>query len=444
MRKSGGFSLIEILAATALISVSALGLGMGLQKMAKSRQNVKTVTAGMAIESAIQAAIQDPVQYDSEAIYDMRNGLNNVRTMSFDLTVALADSADVSTVTIPTNSNVYFNSNGSVCSSCLENTTDWAFKAQIEIERQNVPGAPGILTYGLAYRFQYNPNLYIFKNMGVADNAGSGSPSGSGSGSGPSAFTNSDFKWIIPREIYMNPAGQSCALGSQNVVVTGIDTNTGQVNCLKVGDADPATRCAPGQVATGWTYETSPSGAKLPKLKMACKNIAPAGNCPSLAPGYDYAVQSIVPDSFDPNATSPRQGRCIFIADRTQAVAMHSGTSKRSVRFDICPDFYTFVPAPARAATNGCWFSSVTPLQGWRAQACPAGYTGQDWVQDVDPALPLAVTGVVSGSSVTCTLQNDQQTLPPGPTNYSGYQALVRVAGTCVLNPDESVAMPPN
>jgi hypothetical protein len=403
-----GFAIVEALVAAGIIGMSMIGMGVGLRKVAETRSLVKEVSSALAIESSLQAAIQDPSQY-SAISETLRHGVTNVPTFQFQLHLTDLEGVE-KTISLTANSDIKFKADGSVSPG---EAADWAFQVRVQGVRKGMTLVP---IYALAYQVKFNPQTVRLANLGATtDN-----------------FQDNDYKWMIPLEGYQDMSVQTCNLSDRDVIVTGINKETHQVSCLKVGDS---SKCAADEIATGWVYETATSGGSpIRQLKMGCRKLSALPACPSLgAGGYEYVINSIDPRS----TTSTPHGQCVFIAQGSANVTMNlSGVaSTRSSTFNVCPPHYEF--KPAASTSNGCVANVQQSFNGWTEVGCPAGEVGVNWVQNFTPA-PLNISGAIlnGGTQVSCSLSNDQQMLP-GADNWAGFEAKISVNGSCVLSSSE-------
>lgn len=405
-----GFGIVEALAAGAIVSISALGLGVSLNKMAQTKSKIHSVTNAMALESSLQTALQEKNSYQAMAA-DLAKGNANLSSMTLAFNVPVDD--HFKSVQVNVGQEVYFDREGGTCTACM-NDKSWAYKLKVDGKIVSTSGVP---IYAMAYKVDFNSDMTTMAGLG---STGSGS------------FTDADFKWVIPPSAYMQTTSSSCYTSidptdpdtTPKLLVTGINKDTGELQCARF----PDTQCAADEVAKSWVVNQSNG-----HIKLNCQKVPQSAGCPVLAPGgYDYAVQSIDKVSTSTglgiNMDSPH-GLCVFTAEYAHPVSA-GPIAAGAGRYTGCPAHYHWVGS---GGNNGCSFSGATSFQGWRQVPCGVGYTGDRWVQDVNPPA-LTVSGTIVPGGVDCSLNDMNGSV----SSTGGWAANVSMSGSCTLDDTET------
>lgn len=394
-----GFGMIEALGAAAIVGVAALGLGASINHMGKTTSKVQMVMYALAIESELQAHLQDKSTYASISA-ELANGSANLNSLPLSLKVPMGNTLKVLNINL--SNDIYFGADNNICTTCSSGA-NWNFKLRIEGKKISTTGVP---VYALAYRLDFNPTVHAIAGIGAVTT--------------PAGFQASDFKWVVPLGAYIMTSSLCINKGNDHLLVTGIDKSNGDLLCAQIPST---TKCANDEVAKGWIVKP---GNPI-QIVLDCQKMKVSTTCPVLAPGgFNYVVQSInkVPGKTFIDLDDPH-GTCVFIAEGVRAVSLGS-ISAGSAVYAGCPANYHWV---GTGTNNGCNINSSSKIYGWRNICNHATSTGDTWVQDVAPASALSINGTLTGNGVTCSLVGDG----PGSSG-EGWTASISAVGNCVLN----------
>jgi hypothetical protein len=390
-----GFSIAEGLVASGIVAVAAMGLGVSMGQMGKTRLKVKAVSSALSIESALQAKLQDASTYS--AIADDLSAGSTSTLLSLNIPLEVPIENTVKTPVIVIGQDIYFDRDVNTCTTCVTNN-DWLLRLRVDAQKKTGTAFP---IYAMAYRIDFNNDSTTLTTIGTQNISG---------------FVSADYKWAIPPEAYVNSSLIPCDPANKEVFITGMNKVTGQAYCIQLAET---TSCGTDQVADGWRIVAG-------KLQIHCKplNVATISASP-------YSVQNFNPSTGDTAIT----GTAVALTESPWPLQTASGFpvpyTGRSVVGPVCPPNYNFV--------GTCTTVGTTSWPGYTNVGCPAGQTGGPVWSPVSPTGVGAVTNSSSGANVSCALANPVQ--PTGSGYDAGWDANIQVSGTCVINIPETVPL---
>lgn len=396
-RISNGFALIEVLVASIIIGAASLGLGVSLNKMGQTNTKAKAAFAALAIESSLQTAIQNTDSFVGIAT-ELANGTTQFPNLILSLMVS--SGATETLVSIPLGQDVYFDNQGKTCVSCAQNQS-WAFL--LRVQGQRIGSSPYPI-YALAYKVSFNSRLMILPNLGSQNATG---------------FSTGDYKWLVSPESYpLFQTAQNCNSELNEVLITGINKDTGQISCLPLA-ASNGSACSPNQIAVGWELSNG-------TLKLSCQDLG-TGLCPTA----NYALQNFNLRSL---ATKPT-GSCVFITTSGAPLRPSTGgvsppyTGHKIQSAQVCPPHYRFV--------GDCVIVSSQQWPGFD-EGCVAPSTGSRPIAIYPSSFNQLIKSLpTTGSAVSCELLNPVETHALG---NAVWDAQLQLVGNCVLEqPSETI-----
>lgn len=424
--RQDGFSILETLIAGVIVAATALGLGMAISFLQKSRQKTEIVSQSIAVEAAIFTALQDPTNYknavagspNQTASTDLSNG--NLPSTAFTISVMLEPAipanpplvpvdipAKVFPITIYPNqpSTVQLDKNMNLCAGC----PDWTVQASVSPVHKN---PAGIFEY--AYQIQGNPKLVNMASTGAAN---------------INSLAESDYTIIIPDASYDSSAATTCDPGS--LAMSGIDK--AKAYCLY----PPQQKCPPKTIAKGYQlvpYSAKPGSYSVelncsPIRFMTCPSQVMISNVASGVMGTNaYALQNFLPNNLDPNNVNPGtsgaapSGTCIFLGKSTsdpQPVSPVTMPGGMGWDTGACPPHYHI-----NQTTAGC---TMLPDPYPGDLVCPDGAT------QTTP-LPTKQISFPTVTSIQCQVVVTKVSCQSDPTIFKARSGTVTVAYQCDID----------
>lgn len=397
IKTSSGFSLIDILMASLIISVAAAGLGVAVNSSVSTRQKLDVVNNMVAVESLLIEQLQNPDVF-KEPTYIAALTKRDLTTFRSQFVLSMPEWGNAQfRLTGPTAATRY-RRNGSVCSA---GCTDWIFQLSFDIrETSSSPNPPA---YAFAYNLSANPEVASMPSMGM-----------------PQPFTTASYQIVLPAKSFL---GDDTCDASTDVGMTGFNFQTGQAICLH----KPTLSCPLGSFASG--LKTFPETGTEPPLGLeySCQRIQKV-ECP-----LGYALTLLKPAELDiRNHAAPvtDKAACVFMAvdqenSPTGVIRAESGISGTFchngydalivscrgyvARTDKTPD-----PCPVGAPVGACPLIEDGAWYG-----APATYEGSPVPPYIPPAHLRAIASRPGGrNTASCVLNNPPQASGAGWTGY--------------------------
>lgn len=441
LKNKSGQGIVETLMGGAIIGVTAVGLGVAINSMAKSRAKTQAVSNAVALESTVVGTLQDPTIYANYKT-ELKNGQIDQFRSNFRMPTPGWGGGSIGI------GNTAFTQSGNTCTGFPTNK-DCVINLNLQVT--STGGTPP--TYAFAYQIQTNGN-----NVNMVP-LGSAATDSNGDGYGDT-FAADAYRMIVPSSIFNEDIG--CEAGG--IAASGFDFDSGKLLCLSLNPT--SLTCPAGQYPVG--LELDPDNQKV--IRFKCQALHQIGCDNGSSPNDRYYGLN----KFDPAALasgSPLTGsECVFVARTTEpaltgpvgsAVAGSrplAGTngSGASYRYGIKGPggeaYGTFCPVGYNARITLC--QAVLDNTPGMPPRCPTGFprnctgeTNPDWQAGVwyGPAAtydgPLVAPvnvgqaiGEVSGNKARCYLNNSGQPPNAGWTGYVN-MAVVCEADTNVYPP---------
>lgn len=408
VRNVDGSSIVTVLMAAGLISISVVGLGTIMSNLGKTSQKSRLISTTLALESALVNAIQDEDNYAS-----VRDTMAAVSApMSVTGLELKSNGEKIAVVGTP----LYYDLNGKICShsNC---------PIKLEADIRCTPASP-YASCSAAYRISTKP----------ATGEGTAAPVASVGAKGSGAFTNADYVIPILYNFYVQKSAAACD-PSATLAVTGFSRDTGIPYCIE----KPQSACPAGTIAKAITFTntTDLNG----RLAFACSPLKKL-TCPT-----GYSIQNFSPTSLD---SSP-SGTCVFIGKDNVAWRTNPPAAP-SVSGTFCPTAHGFyktqatctlvnvVATPGRQSFNcnphDC---NCTPCPATAPPGCtPSCSTCYDTCyNDVSPVAGSISKSDGADATASCTVNIPAQ---PGNAPAAVWRADVQMTGKCVRTVPETVS----
>jgi type II secretory pathway pseudopilin PulG len=413
---SSGQSFVEVVVATAILAISALGISGSLISLGKAKSRTDQITQAVTIESAIIAALSDQNNYSESVRTALRSGtIPNDLTLSLHLPIRPAGLAPLA---LQVGSPLFLDRQLNPCApsdnpSCIH-------QVNFDVRNASIPGAITPI-YRVAYSIQTQAPDALPLQLGATFPFQS-----------TAAYTSE-----IPPSMYMTRQQNTC--DDTEAFVTGVDRATGRVICAK----RPVQACADNQVVTGFTVVRNVQGEN--QIQLVCENVQGALSC---EPHFSLQGASASGLSL--------QGSCIYSGRETESwptdIVGGSGNSPGLIEAEACPQNYepingcTFVQT-ANTPANCSYISGYAPNYGnWE--------TGS-WQNPANPAQICTQRRQVTHTAVMGTATHDlsqhvaviQLSPTGGPRNHrcqlrvpvsecgATWQGYLRYTPTCRLQP---------
>jgi prepilin-type N-terminal cleavage/methylation domain-containing protein len=423
LKSERGFSLVELLVASAIIATSALGLGTAIRHLLISREKTQTISQAIGIEGSLVAALQDPTTYaptgaNSKVLAAMRAGSSNPPQPTITVTVSAAD-AKVPQVfkIVAGGAPVYLDKNAKVISVGSGNSTSTNWYTKLSLS----PLAKIGNHYSYNYQLQINPNLGVLASLGFSKTL--------------TAPTTDEASIIIPAETLAladrATANMSCD-PETSLAMLGIDQG-GKPICIERAKNSCSSKAIPKsfrlvqQSTSPLSYSYEFRCQRLHVL--SCPDKLNIGGVPDASLTNPYALQSFIPNTLDSSGDLDGTGTCVFVASKT--VTHTEGPFQDGVSFAAaCPLHYTL-----NAASVKCNAGTDDPV-------APATVTCVKNKPAV-PVKPGKTVAKVSGGVITCQRAVTQVCCGDDPTRCAGiWSGTVSVTYTCGLDANVTETVP--
>lgn len=380
-----GFSLIEVLMASVIVSASVLCLSSLLLKLKIATVKSTTLITAVAIEDSLTQALKNETSYSLTNKINMRAGL-----WPQDVVLSLKSQyfSDISLPALPNAINsVCFDKAATVC-SCTSYSENCPLRLDLQIR----------LTNG---QFQYAYQVAVHPNVAVVANLGSKHPDG---------FHPDDFKFQIPENTYRFSSSQSCRPG--DAAINGMIRDTGEVLCLEKPNLDDYEHsCRPG---------TFPKSLEVIKgiVSFRCSEQTQTVYCPD----PNFVLQTLNPASLE--SGEKKSATCRMVTEETSVYKTQifgDATDAGSISGEVCPESYV--------SKSICTVKEIESIAG----SCPTSVAGDPVPEP--PKKNFTPNFTESGRNVT-----NCQVIIPGQRCGAIWKAKVVLQVRCVLNPTMSAA----
>lgn len=416
-----GQSLVEILIAVSILSISALGLTGSIVHLGQSKKKAEQVSYILALESSIAASMADSSNYTDEQKQMLREG-----TVPNDLALNLQlPNSPTDTLRIQRGQRAFLSSQLEICDEIDRVDCIYSFQFEVVNKRSLDPLLPE--TFGLAYRIELQSENTIPSVIGVEL---------------PSEEVE-DYELEIPPAVYRLNNENGCA--DDELFVIGLSRLTGQVSCIK----KPTNSCAANEVMTGYTVGLTSTFPASLQLQVRCQPVVANVSCPE-----KYSLQSLSVSGYNLNGTCTYAGTAAETGSELfRPLNLSYGEAL------ACPEDYSVPSATTLCGFEtlnnnigtcsfiGSWSANVNVQNGsWPDPSNPAATCSQRITTTWSPVNTTVEenlsTGVRvqesrSGRGVSCRLEIPQRTCPG--SSYSGRLTLLP---TCLLNPPFVSAIP--
>lgn len=420
-----GFGVIEGLVGASILAVTALGLGVAINSMAKSRIKTQTASSAVSLESTIITAIQDPAIYQPFKEELRAGNLDLIRQNFFLPAVGWGDGRLRLSL-----DGQFFSSDGSACSGGFANKS-CVLSLKMDIRQDALPPKP---EYSFAYSIETNSNVITMAPIGVPPN---------------SSFATESFKLAMPSVAVADDVVGCEELNA--VAAKGFSFDTGKLHCLeapRLGPSPTGDDCPDGHFPVALRVFEN-------RVTFECQALRSVSCIDRF-----YALNNFMPRSLDPRnpslPTRTENSRCEFtglnsVAARTGPVygrlPLVGTTGPVRAAYGIKNGW--FCPSGYRARIVSCT-AQVAPTPQTPASPCPVGYPdpcpalvsgawfGASGNYSDPPVAPINLgqtISSVSGQQATCILDNENQ--PGLANNKAGWSGFVNMDVACDLDTDE-------
>jgi len=419
IKNQRGIGIVEGLVGSVIVGITAVGLGVSINMMAKARIKTQSVSGAVALESVIINALQDPETYRPFQAILKAGDINRVRSELF-LPAPSWGNGQLR----PSLSGQFFSMDGSTCSGGFSNKA-CVLSLKFDV-RMDTP-APNP-SYSFAYSIETNNEVVVMAPIGVPP-----SPN----------FRSEDYKLAMPSSV-VNDELIACE-ETNAIAANGFDFDTGRLHCLeapRLGASPSGDDCPVGSFPVALTL----SGNRVVFQCQALRSVS----CNDAF----YALNNFMPSSLDPrNPSLPTQtanSRCDFTGQTT--VTARTGPSysrlpltgtSGMVRSAYGVTNGIFCPTGYRARIVSCT-ANVAVTANTPANQCPTGYplacppapagtwygaTGGYADPLVSPINVGQTLSSVSGQRATCVLRNGGQ--PGMANNQAGWSGFINMSVAC-------------
>ncbi|RYZ63456.1 MAG: type II secretion system protein, partial [Proteobacteria bacterium] len=260
-----GFTIIEVMAAMTMISVSSVGLLWSVNAVKHNSSRIGLVNSVTTLESAVAGAIMDKTNYGGTVAAALRDGGTP------QISLAINPQADMSKAPVAsTIRSGEITSYSPALETCANyGTSECPIRIKVELRRVTVGTRAH---YAFAYRIQTKDPEVSFNYAG-----------GGSSGDFDSAFDASEFKLVVPYDFYLQDMLIACSQG-ESMAMTGVDAATGKPICIK--QAEEADKCPDGRMPKSLKVVLDADGNR--KIVLDCGVEAKEAECPA-----NYFLQQI-------------------------------------------------------------------------------------------------------------------------------------------------------
>lgn len=311
LTREAGFTIIEVMAAMTMISVSSVGLLWSVNAVKNNSSRVQLVNTVTTLESAVAGAIMEKSNYSNDDKIAMRNGL----VPQIGLTIAPQVEGGKAGTSSVLRSGTVVNYSPTFEPCTTYGTADCAVRIRVELRRMG--SATTRTSFAFAYRIETKDPAVSFNYIG-----------GGSSGDFAGAFSNEEFKLVVPYDFYLESPLVACKTG-EDIALTGVDAATGKAICIKQPQA--ADLCPDGTMPKSLKFIEDADGNR--KIIMSCGEKAKDASCPT-----NYFLQQIDTTTLDGDYTGPKKGTCVY-AGSTSTSSTTVSTGKH-ISGRACPPGY--------------------------------------------------------------------------------------------------------
>lgn len=324
-----GQSIVEVLIASSILTISALGLTSSLVNLGQSKKKSEQVSYVLALESSIASALSDSSSYSEAQRASFRAG-----TVPADLRMNLQlPNSPTGTLSVQRGQLIYLDTQLQACAGFDEECI-YSFEFEVRNKNELEPLLP--VTFGVAYRIEMRSEDSLPLAVG-ADRP---------------FDAVEDFELEIPPAVYRIRDQNGCA--DDELFVIGLNRASGAVQCIK----RPTNSCAANEVVTGYRVGTT-ADLRL-QLQLECQAVTANVTCPA-----KYSLQSISMSGYTLN------GQCIYAGteDGDFGSNIISGNVGQANML-ACPEDYSVDSSSTCSiqqlsnVTADCMYNRHPPVQG--------------------------------------------------------------------------------
>jgi len=387
-----GFSLIEVMVATAIIGLAGVGFNlMSGSALFLNHYQSQLQTMQLAVESNLIEIMTLNSSYTAAQSASLKAGSTAGLIFNWPMPAAGAGK-----ITIGSGVPQYFDNTGALVQAGSAN-------AQLQMDSDVTCSAAissgAYQVCALAYRISaYTP--------AGKQNKTSLSPVGA-PGLPGAVFQPEDYLLPIPYQAYaLNPPNQLMCDPVNDLAMSGYSNiDNGSVSCIQV----PNLPCGPTQIAKGLTYSAAGPLPVTGTLNPTCVNSSTL-SCPLY-----YVMQSFNPATLDPT-NGPASGTCVLLGEDKVAWQNSLGPAVSIPPTKVCPLNYNLVSVVASlvgasGANANCSCpgpASVSFVPGSAQWSSPSQGKVTAWVNT--PAQPSCPTcmgplGLMGGETASWSAQ---------------------------------------
>jgi hypothetical protein len=312
-----GQSLTELLIASAIIAISAGGLGVTIKKSGDAQAKADIVTTQYALASALVNQMTDPASYSDPAVKSALDAGNIPAGLNLPVNMGSMGTMNWGVSNVET-----FLTRD--LQSCTGFSQDCVFRVRLDLSWDS-----GATIYKYAYQIMVNPDVIPVPSVGSNSNVG---------------FAPSDYQVVIPRQYYTAEAITSCDPATE-LFAYGYNRTNGTLLCMQ--KPTPGSGCSANQIPIGIEFVGT-------TLQMKCADLRTSFECPA-----NYSLQSFDPRTFD-TRTAGKVGTCVYVGQTTEVLTPKVGKDldNGSIDGEFCPPDYRV------AASSSCTLDSVTAIPG--------------------------------------------------------------------------------
>lgn len=317
--RSCGYSLVELLIAVAILSVSGLAFAWAFSQLAKNNTRLSLTSAVTSIEASLSSELLDEANYPTAVRRELKDGLLPPPSLKFQLTGETMGS-NFSVALLPGRP-VGLTSQLQVCNAFP--SSDCPIQLLLAIAKSGSG-------FAYAYRIQAQHPSVALNYTGA----------GAGLAASSSNFVPADYTVAIPLEYYLETMLLECPANS--LAVKGIDTATGNVICI----SQPTVACPDKRLPKRIEYVQASNS-----IELTCGSTIQTAACPP-----DYFLNSIDTRTLDGGI---KTGTCVY--HKASAISGPSLGPSRRIAGQVCPAGYRsqsscfIVNASSASGTNPNW-----------------------------------------------------------------------------------------
>lgn len=371
-RNNLGMTLVEVLAASAIMGVGLLGLGMSINAVGKARAKTAVVNAAISLQSRIQDAITNPASYPDNAAFRTAIASGDATVVTGLSNVQISDTNPP--MNIPRNTFLYFNRDLAPCGGFGD--PDCVLRMEVDFRN-------GIPVRG-AFQIIINPTSNVIM-----------APFGSMKGP-TNPFPASDYKLALPTLSSKHEFMQGCD-PTTDIGIMGVHRDTGQVTGC-IGKPDPTAVCPDGRLGRGFVL--GPGNRLVLDCSVGQGYVPRRPTCGNL-----YALQTISdPRNFDPAFNTNSNITCRWIAQEQEF--RPRPPNAQTINQRLCPRPSSY-GGPAYRHSHTCTLGLNAPVTGvgCSTAGCTATRT------NFGPPPPPTPSFTVTDDAVNCTVPTNTITV---------------------------------